>query len=54
MKENSWVVGVLWGFEPFSYGNRHIRVYMHHVSLIQSISERKATHMKLGTWPGSS
>jgi len=63
MKENGWVVGVLWeigyvvgvlwGFEPFSHGN-HIRVYMHHVCLIQSISARKVTHIKLGTCSGSS
>jgi len=25
MKENGWVVGVLWGFEPFSYRTHHIR-----------------------------
>ena len=54
MKENGWVVGVLWGFEPFSHGNHHIRVCMHHVCLIQSISARKATHIKLGTCSSSS
>jgi hypothetical protein len=54
MKENGWVVGVVWGFEPFSHGNHHIRAYMQHVCLIQSISARKATHIKLGTCPGSS
>ena len=54
MKENGWVVDVLWGCEPFSHGNHHIRVYMHHVCLIQSISARKATHIKLGTRSGSS
>ena len=53
MKENGWVVGV-WEFEPFSHGNHHIRVYMHHVCLIQSISARKANHIKLGTRSGSS
>ena len=53
-ERNGWVVGVLWGFEPFSHGNHHSRVYMHHVCLIQSISARKATHMKLGTRSGSS
>jgi len=47
------VVGVLWGFEPFFHGNHHIRVYMHHVCLIQCISARKATHIKLGTCSGS-
>ena len=25
VKENGWVAGVLWGFEPFSHGNYHIR-----------------------------
>jgi hypothetical protein len=25
MKWNGWVVGVLWGFEPFSHGTHHIR-----------------------------
>jgi len=25
MKEIGWVVGVLWGFEPFSYRTHHIR-----------------------------
>jgi hypothetical protein len=54
MKENGWVVGILWVFEPFSHGNHHIRVYMHHVCLIQSISARKAYHMKLGSRSGSS
>jgi hypothetical protein len=54
MKENGWVVVVLWGFEPFSHGNHHIKVYMHHVCLIQSISARKVTHIKLGTRSGSS
>jgi hypothetical protein len=53
-EKNGWVVGVLWWFEPFSHGNHHIRVYMHHVCLIQSISARKATHIKLGTCSGSS
>ena len=53
-KENSLAVGVLWGFEPFPHGNHHIRVYMHHVCLIQSISARKATHIKLVTCSGSS
>jgi hypothetical protein len=53
MKENGWVVVFLWGFQPFSHGNHHIRVYMHHVCLIQSISARKATHIKLGTCSGS-
>jgi hypothetical protein len=42
------------GFEPFSHGIHHIRVYMHHVCLIQSISARKATHIQLGTRSGSS
>ena len=32
-----------------SHGNHHIRVYMHHVCLIQSVSARKAIHIKLGT-----
>jgi len=54
MKENGWMIGVLWGFEPFSHENHHIRVYMHHVCLIQSISARKVTHIKLGTCSGSS
>jgi len=54
MKENGWVVGVLWGFEPFSHGNYHNRVYMHQVCLMQSISARKATHIKLDTCSGSS
>jgi hypothetical protein len=54
MKENGWVVGVLWGFEPFPHGNHHIRDYMHHVCLIQSISARKVAHIKLGTCSGSS
>jgi len=54
MKENGWLVGVLWGFEPFSYENHNIRVYMHHVCLIQFISARKVTHIKLGTRSGSS
>jgi hypothetical protein len=54
MKENGWVVGVIWGFEPFSQGNHHIRVYMHHECLFQSISTRKAIHIKLGTCSGSS
>jgi hypothetical protein len=54
MKENGWVVGVLWGFEPFSHGNYHIRVYMLHVCLFQSISARKVTRIKLGTCSGSS
>jgi len=44
----------LWGFEPFSHGNHHIRVYMHHVCLVQSISARKAAHIKLCTCSGSS
>ena len=48
------MVSVVWGFEPFSHENHHIRVYMHHVCLIQSISARKATHIKLGTRSGSS
>ena len=52
-KENGWVVGVL-ASEPFSHGNHHIRVYMYHVCLIQSISARKATHIKPGTCSGSS
>ena len=54
MKENGWVVGVLWWFESFPHGNFHIRVYMHHVRLIQSTSARKVTHIKLGTCSGSS
>jgi len=54
MKENGWVVGVLWEFQPFSHGNHHIRVNMQHVYLLQSISARKATHIKLGTCSGSS
>jgi len=54
MKENVWVVGILWGFEAFPHGNHYIRVYMHHVCLIQSISARKATHIKFGTYLGSS
>jgi hypothetical protein len=48
------VVGVLRGFEPFPHGSHHIRVNMHHVCLIQSISARKATHIELGTCSGSS
>jgi hypothetical protein len=47
LKENGWIIGVLWGFEPFfPHGNHHIRVYMymHHVCLIQSISARKDPH----------
>ena len=48
------MVGVLWGFEPFSLRNHHIRAYMHHVCLIQSISARKAAHIKLGTHSVSS
>jgi hypothetical protein len=48
------VVGVLWGIEPFSHKNHHIRVYMHHVCLIQSISAHNAIHKKLGTCSGSS
>ena len=54
VKENGWVVGVLWGFEPFSHDIYHIRVYMHHVCLIQSFSTCKATHIQLGTCSGSS
>ena len=49
-----WVFGILWGFELFSHGNHHIRVFMHHVCLIQSISARTAIHIKLGTCSGSS
>ena len=47
------MLGVLWGFEPISHGNHHIRVYMHHVCLIQSISARKV-NTKLGTCSGNS
>jgi len=54
LKENGSVVGIIWGFKLFSHGNHHIRVYMHHVCLFQSISARKGTHTKLGTCSGSS
>ena len=40
--------------EPFSHGNHHIRFEMHHVYLTQSISARKATHIKSGVCSGSS
>ena len=42
------------GIWAISHGNHHIRAYMHHVCLIQSISARKANHIKLGTRSGSS
>jgi len=54
MKGNGWVVGVVWVFESFSHKNHHVRVYMHHVCLIQSIAARKTIHIKLSTRSGSS
>ena len=55
MKENRWVVGF---YEDLSHIpmeiTHHVRAYMHHVCLIQSISARKATNLKLGICSGSS
>jgi len=55
MKGKGWVVDVYEDLSHFPWKwDHHSRVYMYHVCSIQSISARKATHIKLGTCSGSS